>query len=61
MNDLDKLKNGLTGTIVNNVSIVFDTYDVGYSHTVPVEDIVCELNSIPKKKVEDKIKEIQKN
>ena len=39
-----KLKNGLTGTIVDNTSIIFDTHDVCYSHSVPAEDIDYELN-----------------
>lgn len=32
------LKNGRTGKIVNNVSVLFNNYD-GYTYTVPINDI----------------------
>lgn len=36
------LKNGITGTVENkDLSVRFDKYDTGYTHTIPQEDIIA--------------------
>lgn len=37
------VKNGRTGTLIGNCSVIFDNFD-GYSYTVPANDIVKAWN-----------------